>query len=484
MSSKHSTKQHHPYCLNCHYPLSEFDKNCSQCGQKPTNGKVTMHDLIHEFVHTLFHLDGKLFSTLSHLFIPAKLTIEFFKGHHKRYAHPVQLFLVIGAVTFAMLLSLAKSLEEKTEKQSLKWHKQAIRNKFLLELDSVSHRVVPNNENEAMTMRDSIMLKMKYPEGVLNDEKEIVASLKKVFDDKYKKKVENYGLKVDVGKENKNMVGLQIDNNSKDYYKFRDSLIDAVMDEDIDLLEKLQKSRSDSIDKLSKTAVGDFVEGFKEGISQKAIDEMRQLLRTKHKELKTRADLKEAIKMEEDSADVFSMVNMTQDKKKLKIPKIEVFELTPDEIIKKYNITDFYEKIEVKQALKTMKNAGGLVHFILSKLFLMTFLLIPVLSLFFMLLYRRQKRYYVEHFVFLLHINTTIFLVLACFIGCYNVFGKESIFSIYFFGAALFIILALKFYYNQGWIKTFIKFFMIFVFYMVFATIFFTLISIIGFFMF
>ena len=48
MSSKYHGK-YHPYCLNCHYPISEFDKNCSQCGQKPTDGKTTMHDLPYPF---------------------------------------------------------------------------------------------------------------------------------------------------------------------------------------------------------------------------------------------------------------------------------------------------------------------------------------------------------------------------------------------------------------------------------------------------
>ena len=57
MSSKYHGK-HHPYCLNCYYPISEFDKNCSQCGQKPTDGKTTMHDLLHEFIYTLFYLEG------------------------------------------------------------------------------------------------------------------------------------------------------------------------------------------------------------------------------------------------------------------------------------------------------------------------------------------------------------------------------------------------------------------------------------------
>ena len=96
MSHKHT--QGLPYCQNCHYPIAELDKFCPNCGQQNTDGHVSLHDLWHEVSHYFTHVDNKIFVTLRHLFIPGKLTDAFFKGHRKRYIHPINLFFLIGII--------------------------------------------------------------------------------------------------------------------------------------------------------------------------------------------------------------------------------------------------------------------------------------------------------------------------------------------------------------------------------------------------
>jgi hypothetical protein len=461
MSSKHKVK-HHPYCLNCHYPLAEFDKMCSQCGQKPTDGKTTMHDLLHEFIHTLFHLDGKFFWTLKHLFVPSRLTLEFFKGHHKRYAHPIQLFIVIGAFAFAMLTSSASKLEEKFA-QSIDQQKNKVnRNKFLIELDSVSKALLPTHSgNTAVSLRDSIMLNMIYPQGFEKTKEEIYAEIDKVLDIELKKK--------------KNRIVFKFDKDTSSYDKFKDSLLTALMDEtSLNNKEKENQERiSDSLNGENHN-LKDFKRGFQYGFTNDLRDKLRsQILALK----KNNGNLKDLIKVQEDSTNLMS-INFT-DKEKITVPMSEVYDLTPDSIIAKYNIKDFIDKIQVKQTVKAIKEGNNLVHFVLSKLFWMTFALIPVLALFFMLLYFRQKRFYVEHFVFLIHANTTLFagLAITIFISSY----WQKIVAVFFVWAMIHFFLALKFYYNQGWGKTFFKFFLISNFYVVFALIFFTITAILGF---
>jgi hypothetical protein len=168
MSHK-SNKKLHPYCLNCHYPLSEFDKNCSQCGQKPTDGKITLHDLMHEFVHTLFHLDGKFFWTLKHLFVPGRLTLEFFKGHHKRYAHPVQLFLVLGALTFGTVVSKTHEAEEQIVKSIDKRKESILREKYLIELRKTHFGIASNYSKEQSRILDTAFV--KFRNGEYDEEK-------------------------------------------------------------------------------------------------------------------------------------------------------------------------------------------------------------------------------------------------------------------------------------------------------------------------
>ena len=418
--SHHHNGKHHPYCLNCHYPLSEFDKNCSQCGQKPTDGRTTMHDLLHEFVHTLFHLDGKLFWTLKHLFVPGKLTTEFFKGHHKRYAHPVQLFLVLGALAFGVLTSKAHKAEEQLSKSIEKNKDKVNRNKFLLELDSVSQSTFKSTDKEQL-FRDSLMLKMIYPKGLDNSEEELRKRMGDIIDKQVNKK--------------RSGISFQAGNNQSEKQAFKDSLINALINEDTHTDQQINRKKLDSI--TDGNPFSEFTEGVKVGLKKGAIDELKEKLKAEIETINSKRDFKEAIKVKEDSTDIFkfSLFGSNKSKKSVQIPKSEMYELSLDSIIEKYHVEGFREKIQVKQVLKVEREGNNFFHYFMSKLFFMTFALIPVLAGIFMLIYRRQKRYYVEHIVFLMHYNTALFLGLTISLLIFPYWG--SILAIFFLWMAL-----------------------------------------------
>ena len=174
MSHSHP-KQHIPYCLNCHYPLAEFDSFCPNCGQKPTDGKITIHDLLHEFTHTLFHVDGKLFTTLKHIFIPGKLTLEFFRGHHKRYAHPVQLFLVLGAVFLFMLSFFTHGLEEKVKKKIEESKQKSEKRRLIANLDSSARQMTIYKQNASARQAIDTLLMNKLL--AIDEEKKSTADI-------------------------------------------------------------------------------------------------------------------------------------------------------------------------------------------------------------------------------------------------------------------------------------------------------------------
>lgn len=98
------------YCRNCYYPISEYAKFCSQCGQKNTDGRIPVWDFVQEFFTNLFNIDSKLFLTFFALFIPGKLTTEYFKGKHKSYASPVRLFLYSGITLFAVVIAKTQDI--------------------------------------------------------------------------------------------------------------------------------------------------------------------------------------------------------------------------------------------------------------------------------------------------------------------------------------------------------------------------------------
>lgn len=91
----------HRTCRNCYYPLPRFGQYCSHCGQKYTDGRVTLSSLIKHFLADSLNLDAKIWRTLIALMIPGKLTRTFFEGKQQRYIRPLRLFFVFALVTIA-----------------------------------------------------------------------------------------------------------------------------------------------------------------------------------------------------------------------------------------------------------------------------------------------------------------------------------------------------------------------------------------------
>jgi hypothetical protein len=156
--SNHHKQPHTPYCLNCHYPTAEFDSFCSNCGQKPSNGKITMHDLLHEFMHNPTHFDGKIISSLRHALIPGKLTVEFFKGHHKRYAHPIQLFLVLGALSLFISSKNMQDAENSLLRVKFIDKDNLMKKDFIYQMDSnVQKLAIYKNNPDVKNALDSLL---------------------------------------------------------------------------------------------------------------------------------------------------------------------------------------------------------------------------------------------------------------------------------------------------------------------------------------
>ena len=101
MEKKRSTERR--YCRNCYHPMPPAGDYCHHCSQKYITGKITFKELIGEFLEAVFNVDSRFFRTARALFIPGKLTEDYFLGKHKRYIHPLRIFLVLAVVHFALL---------------------------------------------------------------------------------------------------------------------------------------------------------------------------------------------------------------------------------------------------------------------------------------------------------------------------------------------------------------------------------------------
>jgi len=87
-------------CTNCGATLT--GSYCSNCGQKKVDKEdFKVSHFLGEAFHAFTHLDAKFFLTIRNLLQkPGFLTLEFIKGHRKKYMPPIQLFLVCNIVYF------------------------------------------------------------------------------------------------------------------------------------------------------------------------------------------------------------------------------------------------------------------------------------------------------------------------------------------------------------------------------------------------
>lgn len=102
-------------CRNCQTEMPEQSLYCPKCSQKNTDGRIPILSFVKDLLENIFSLDSKLLRTSLGLFVPGKLTNEFFKGKHKSFATPSRMFLTSAILFFAMV-SIVFQREVKDEK--------------------------------------------------------------------------------------------------------------------------------------------------------------------------------------------------------------------------------------------------------------------------------------------------------------------------------------------------------------------------------
>jgi len=137
----------------------------------------------------------------------------------------------------------------------------------------------------------------------------------------------------------------------------------------------------------------------------------------------------------------------------------DMLTLTDEEMFEKYKLENYAEQLVYRKVHKLAETPGGYIRYVVSRSSWIILLSIPFLALGMALIYIRQKKYYVEHVVFLMHINSFIFVlgIFMYIIGYLT--GSNSLFSLlpYVIGT-LYIYPAMKVFYGQGYFKTFVKY--------------------------
>jgi len=324
------------YCPNCHYPLPHYGEFCSNCGQRYTDGRVPLKFLIQDFIDNVLNIDSRFLRTVWSLLIPGKLTNEFFKGHHKRYASPVRLFFVATVVHFAII-------------------------GFLI--------------NDTLTT---------------------------------------------------NLAKLMEDNKRKAY--------------ELPLRHSLDEARGE----VAETFAG-------QAVAQQALDSL-------------------FVKIEDQSRDSQSIQYLHFEDwnivtKSIAISKEELFNKTPAELARENNITGRLDNLLFQQSVKVNTHVDNFGTYALGQLVWMVMLMMPALAFILKLLYVRRKRYFVEHLVFSFHYHAFAFWIVSIMLllmswtgGWENETMAALVPTITVLGFMVYLFIAMRRVYKQGFFKTFVKY--------------------------
>lgn len=149
---------------------------------------------------------------------------------------------------------------------------------------------------------------------------------------------------------------------------------------------------------------------------------------------------------------------MGADMEKARFLRKDVLELESDSLFRKYNIEKPWDKIVIKQILKTIENPLSTIRALIANSFWTVVLIIIFLSFLMKLLYVRNKIYLLEHIILQCNVHSLGFTLGSVFLILYNLLK----FNINLVNALLIILLLIVFfsfkvYYRQGIFKTLIK---------------------------
>jgi hypothetical protein len=142
------------------------------------------------------------------------------------------------------------------------------------------------------------------------------------------------------------------------------------------------------------------------------------------------------------------------------VSEIDAIQMSLDELCDYYGIEGFANRLFFKQSLKSMKDPGGLVRYMIGSVLWMFLLTIPSMAFILHILKGLVKSYYIEHLIFTIHAHSLYFLLMALAITIDH-FANTKFVAFCFPIYAIWLIVALKRYYKRGWFKTLINFFLL-----------------------
>jgi len=166
----------------------------------------------------------------------------------------------------------------------------------------------------------------------------------------------------------------------------------------------------------------------------------------------------------------------------VKVAVYDVMEMPLDSLPDYYGVEGFWQQLVLRQVAKLNREGGDFGGYVFSKLIWMVVLMMPALALVLKLLYIRRHRYYVEHVVFSFHYHAFAFLIASILMIVGFQTGKDiegTLTTLFFIGVLLYLYKAMRRFYAQRRIKTFLKFVIVNFAYMMIFTFFIAIMAIV-----
>ncbi len=441
-------------CLNCENDISEDDNFCAQCGQVNDLKKVSLTQYLSAYFDDFLSFDSRLLNTIVALiFKPGYVTKNYVGGKRMSYANPFKLYLHI-TILFFLLIGIFGTIDKfkPVDDTSANIISELNTEEGRVVLDSIKSETLKELKKNNVQLDSSTL-------SLINSSISGISLNKDSIQSEY----------IDKSKQNTFLLYSFIDSmliNSSVLDTFKSDSIslsekDTTMNDIIGLIGERAERLTDNdglgnINSPSKVALI-YKEISKKGnLEKKGIKHLDSIFNAE--EMNYEIPLAMVYGLDENQSD-FNKIKAFMDYQK-DYPNANTIES-----IKKLGFTTGYWNTFLYSKSKEWGDAFGDEHYwdelferILSRISVALFLLLPIFTLIVSLLYIRRKFNYTENLVFVFHVQTVFFLLLLIFMIVDRIVDSNNGIFIFLLSFLIYLYMAMRNFYGQGWFKTFIKY--------------------------
>jgi len=461
-------------CLNCESPISYEDNFCPNCGQVNDMKKISLKQYFSAYLEDFYSFDNRFFKTVIPLiFKPGSVSKRYVSGKRISYVNPFQLYLQI-TILFFLILSIFKTIDQykPVGEKSNDLVNELNGDEAVLALDTIKQVTLKEIQNRDLGL-DSVM----------------VSNISEKIDKFQPLPQQKDPAKKDSLKEHEKILFQYTDSliaapgvllvfrNKNSSSQQKDSVMEAVLRSIDRKIDDLEIPGNDvMIDEWKEVGEG-WAEISKNNVLiEMATERIQEILNAENIDYTIPA----AVMIRSRKADsksnlegIVKKVSIFMDYEK-KEPGADVLEALDDLQYEKnyWNVFLYTKSKDWNEAVNDPQNYGQeLKDRILSRVSVALFLLLPIFTLIVALLYFRSKFNYTEHLVFVFHTQTVFFIFLLLFIVLGRIMNSEKVPWIFLPLFLIYLYMALRSFYNQGWFKTLVKYLMLNFFFVILAGI-------------